>query len=118
MPHSRTPPRARRAPWPAPAAPWGGSAPAPEASRTAPARRETRRPWRRPWWALAGEVFGVHRVDELLELLDDLVGVLGRLVLGGVRGLVEDALAAEDRRAGASGEGDGVGRTARHDVLA
>ena len=61
--------------------------------------------------ASGGEVLGVHAVDELPELLDDLVGHgLGRQR----GGLVEDLLGDEDAAPDPHGEGDGVGRPARH----
>ena len=51
------------------------------------------------------EVLGVHRVDELLELLDDLfLLALFLLLVGDVAGVGEDSLLGEDRRAGAGGE--------------
>ena len=57
---------------------------------------------------LAGEVLGRDVVEEVLELLDDLLGVLD-LVLELDRGLLDHVLGGEDRGAGAHGEREGVG---------
>src|SRR5687768_8876179 len=58
---------------------------------------------------LAGaEVLGRDLVEELLELVHDLLGVLD-LVLELDRGLGDHVLGGEDRRTGADGEGEGVG---------
>ena len=57
----------------------------------------------------AGEVLGRDVVEEVLELLDDLLGVLD-LVLELDRGLGDHVLGGEDRRAGAHGERERVGR--------
>ena len=56
----------------------------------------------------AGEVLGRHAVQELLELVDDLFGVLD-LVLELDRGLGDHVLGGEDRGAGAHGQGQRVG---------
>ena len=57
----------------------------------------------------AGEVFRRDAVEELLELVDDLFGVLD-LVLELDRGLGDHVLGGEDRRAGADGERERVAR--------
>ena len=56
----------------------------------------------------AEEVLGGDVVEEVLELLDDLLGVLD-LVLELDRRLGDDVLGGEDRRAGADGERERVG---------
>src|SRR3954467_11363298 len=58
---------------------------------------------------LAGEVLGRDLVEELLEAVDDLLGVLD-LVLELDRRLRDDVLGGEDRRAGAHGPGERVAR--------
>src|SRR5204863_7116079 len=58
--------------------------------------------------AAAREVLGRHVVEEVLELLDDLLLVLD-LVLELDRGLRDHVLVGEDRRAGADGQGEGIG---------
>ena len=55
----------------------------------------------------AGEVLGRDLVEEVLELLDDLLGVLD-LVLELDRRLGDDVLGGEDRGAGAHREGERV----------
>ena len=57
----------------------------------------------------AGEILRRHAVEELLELVDDLFGVLD-LVLELDRGLGDHVLGGEDRRAGADGERERVAR--------
>ena len=52
---------------------------------------------------LAGEVLGLDVVEEVLELLDDLLGVLD-LVLELDRRLGDHLVGGEDRGAGADGE--------------
>src|SRR4051794_26887366 len=59
------------------------------------------------------EVVGVDLLDELPELVDDLLLLLG-LPRHRVGGVVEDLGAGEDRRVDPHGEGDGVGGPARH----
>src|SRR4051812_15798352 len=59
--------------------------------------------------ALALEVLGRDLVEELLEPVDDLLGVLD-LVLELDRRLGDDVLGREDGRAGAHGEGERVAR--------
>ena len=61
--------------------------------------------------AAALEVLGRDLVEELLELVHDLLGVLD-LVLELDRGLGDDVLGGEDRRAGADGERQRVARAA------
>src|SRR4051794_25953284 len=75
-------------------------------------------PSRKPadgWWSLrwlvvlaGGEVLGAHLVEEVLEFLDDLLGVLD-LVLELDRGLLDHVVGGEDGGRRADGEGDGVG---------
>src|SRR3954453_7942145 len=62
-----------------------------------------------PRSALALEVLGRDLVEELLEAVDDLLGVLD-LVLELDRRLGDDVLGREDRRAGAHGERQSVAR--------
>ena len=62
-----------------------------------------------PLGIAAGEVLGRHAVEELLELVDDLFGVLD-LVLELDRRLGDHVLGGEDRRAGAHGQRQCVGR--------
>src|SRR4029453_4010158 len=62
---------------------------------------------------LQSEVFGIHVVDEIAELLDDLL----RLLLGGLlarAALLGAVVLGKDRGADAYGQGDGVGGPARH----
>ena len=56
------------------------------------------------------EVFGADVLDEILELVDDLVGVLGVVDRRILTDSVEQFVVGEQRRLAAHREGDRVGR--------
>src|SRR5829696_5202503 len=75
--------------------------------------RRQRRPRQARRRSPSAEVVRVDLLDELAELVDDLLLLLG-LPRHRVGGVVQDLGAGEDGCVDADGEGDGVRRPARH----
>src|SRR5947199_10587358 len=95
---------------PCPASPTQASSrwlPRPRASAS---RKPADGSWSLRWLVVlaGGEVLRAHLVEEVLEFLDDLLGVFD-LVLELDRGLLDHVIGGEDGGRRADREGDGVG---------
>ena len=70
------------------------------------------------WWSLLLEVFGTDVLDEVLELVDDLGGIVVGFRHRLLTDLVDQFVRGEQSRSAAHRERNGVGRSRRDDLLA